>query len=106
MPIHDFFAYRKLTLFLAVNIPFVDPKSYAGFAANIAMQLVMAVYAAAGHMTFDLLLTLIISNYSAVVSVLAMQLKSFAQMYKRNVKIKKRRQFLRNLLIQFNDVNK
>lgn len=57
-------------------------------------------------MTFDLFLALIISNYSAVVSVLEMQFKSFAQMYENEVKIAKRRQFLRNLLIQFNDANR
>lgn len=106
MPIYDFIAYRKLTLFLAVNIPYVDPKTYAGFAAHIGMQLVMAVYAAAGNMSFDLFLALIISNYSAVVSVLRMQFKKYALMYKDEVKIVNRRQFLRNLMIQFNDANK
>lgn len=106
MPIYDFIAFRKLTLFLSVKIPFVDPKSYAGFAAHIAMQLVMAVYAAAGNMTFDLFLALLISNYSAVVCVLIMQFQSFAQMYTEKVKIRSRRTFLRNLLIQFNDAKR
>lgn len=106
MPIYDFVTYRKLTLFLAINIPYVDPESYAGFAANIVLQLIMAVYAAAGNMTFDLFLTLIISNYSAVVCVLDKQFKRFARMYKKDVKIAMRRKYLRNLLIQFNDANK
>lgn len=106
IPIRDFIAHRKLTLLLAIHIPYVDPQSYAGFVANIALQLVMAVYAAAGSMTFDLFLALLIFNYSAVVYVLEMQLKCLAQMYKDKVKIGKRRRFLRNLMIQFNDANR
>lgn len=103
MPAYNLLVHHKLELFLSVYIPYVDHETVTGYGLHIVMQLIMATYAAAGHMTFDLFLTMTVSNYSAVVSILEFQFTEFEQMYKRRSAVRHRQLFLRNLLVQFTD---
>lgn len=107
-PTYIFVSHGKLTLFLTLFIPYVDPECFSGFALHITMQLIMAIYAAAGNMAFDLLMAMLINIYRDLVSVLEFQLMRLAELYAAGKPTRKgllyRKAFLRNLLIQFNDM--
>lgn len=108
-PIYDIFRYGNFTLFLAVYIPKVDPHKIVGFVIHIVMQLIMAVYAAAGNMSFDLFMAHVVLNYCTFVTVLDCQLKKLARLYGEKetpLSVAHRHEFFRNLLYQFSDINK
>lgn len=106
-PTYDLLCNGHLTLFLAVYIPGVDPHGAGGFALNVLMQLVMSVYAAAGNMTFDLFMMMVVLLYRSYVTLLQCQLNRFAVLYAGRPSARKlayRRAFLRNVLLQFADI--
>lgn len=107
-PMYDIIINRNYTLFLAVYIPNVDPHETVGFGIHVVMQLIMAVYAAAGNMTFDLLMAHVVLNYCTFVTVLHCQLQKLARLYETKETAKSvahRNAFFRNLLYQFSDTN-
>lgn len=107
-PMYTMLTSGKTMLFLSVYIPYVDPDNWPfGYLVHITMQLIMAIYAAAGHMSFDLFLTLLVSNFSGIVTVMESQLNTLAQLYgKKKTKKAYRKLFLRNIQIQFSDLNR
>lgn len=105
-PSYTFLFHGKLTLFIALYIPYVDAGEMFGFGLHIVMQFIMAIYAAAGNISFDLIMALSLSCYRDLVSVLEFQLERLALLYAENPTRKRllyRKAFLRNLLVQFND---
>lgn len=113
VPVYDYLVLGDLHLLLYIHIPAVDIEKPIGFMVTTLMQVVMSVYGVLGSLHFDLSLVLLVLNYRAMVVVMRHQLETFEQMYGDPAGAKptprllaKRRAFLRNMLIQFNDANR